>query len=728
LETKIKRTLSLLLSVLIVLTALNISAPVKAEAKSYPGYSKVAASETHTLYMNEENLSIIVEDKATGATMESAISYDDGKNNDTWLGAMKSAVVLTLLYKNVDTDQADLINDKVTKNIKYLDNGFSAEIFWTKYKLGLTLEVTLEGNELKVNIPDESIVEKGETYNIGTISVYPFLGNTYLDSKEGYMYIPDGNGALIYLDNKEGRFPSGYASMVYGQDIGFDESSVETLLWDRYSIINDAEKILSPTFGMAHTDEKIAYLGIIENGAERASVVASPNGACVDYNRIGAKFLERKLYTQPTSNNSTSGSFKLKEADRTHSDLTVRYIFLSGDDANYTGMATAYRNYLFDNGRLSAKDTSYKTRIDFLGTDREEWVVGTSAVTMTTVSDIRDIYSDLETAGVTDLFSLYKGWQKGGIYDLPATKFKTASSIGSAKELASLIKDSSDKGISLYLYTDALRINPDEKNATFNVVKKVNKKKYEEKTYKDVYENFQFLTPARSLELTDKLADSILKKGVSNIAVSGISNNMFSYSYNSVFYSRKDCGSTYEELVNNLDGKANLVLEQPFAYLWDKTEAFVDMPLYDSEYIFEDTFVPFLSIVLKGVVPVYSEYMNFEANKQEFLLKMIETGTYPSFYITKENSSELIYTNSSDIYSSEYSVYRDTIIEYTNELKYISELTEGAYIKSHEMLEGEVTKVTYDNGVTIYLNYSETSQTVDGNTLDSMTYKVIVNE
>ena len=58
------------------------------------------------------------------------------------------------------------------------------------------------------------------------------------------------------------------------------------------------------------------------------------------------------------------------------------------------------------------------------------------------------------------------------------------------------------------------------------------------------------------------------------------------------------------------------------------------------------------SIVLKGVMPMYSEYVNFEANKKEFFLKMVETGTFPSFYITKESSSDLVNTNSSDIYSS----------------------------------------------------------------------------
>ena len=39
------------------------------------------------------------------------------------------------------------------------------------------------------------------------------LGYSYLDEKEGYMLLPDGNGALIYLDDKEGRFNTGYTAV-----------------------------------------------------------------------------------------------------------------------------------------------------------------------------------------------------------------------------------------------------------------------------------------------------------------------------------------------------------------------------------------------------------------------------------------------------------------------------------------------------------------------------------
>lgn len=700
----------------------EVTAPA---AKELNNHNLVAENNNYALYMKEDVLSIIVYDKHTGKYMESSPSYDDGKCNATWKGAMSSAVVLTMISGSIDTQQADLLNGKVNKEIKYTDNGFVAELYWTKYMLGMTLEVSLTEDGIVARVPDESIKEDGSKYYIGTISVYPYMGSTYMEDKEGYMFIPDGNGALIYLDDKDGRFSSGYSSSIYGSDAGFVDSKVVELLWGKYEIINDSNRILAPVYGMAYTDDDIAYLAIIEEGEERAIIEASPNGASIDYNRIYAKIVSRKLYTQPTSNSESTGSFKMIEADRSHSDIQIRFVFLSEDDADYCGMANAYRDYLFENGSLAASEDSFRTRIDFLGTDRESWVVGTKAIVMTTIDDIKGIYDELKTEGVTDVLSVYKGWQNGGLYNLPITKYKADKEIGGTKALSALIKESEESGIKLYLYNDALRINPDENNATFNTIKRVNKTKFEEETYKDVYEKFMYLTPARTDKLTDKFVSDYTENGVYNIALAGISNSIFSYSYSGKFYTRHDCAASYANLISRMDEKINLVLEQPLAYLWKNTEAFLDMPLYTSSYIYEDESVPFLSIVLKGVIPVYSEYVNFEANKQEFFLKLVETGTYPSFYITKEASSDLIYTNSSDIYSSQYSIYRDMIVEYASELRTVNEKVKGSYITGHEIREGGLTVVTYNNGVKIYLNYGEADITADGYTILGMSYKVV---
>jgi len=721
----LKKSICILVTAfLLVLSIPQFSMTARAAGDIPADYSKVAESDSYELYLYEPTLSIILKNKATGALLLSTLSEEDdnGANNKTWTAYMQSGVVLSAIKNANDTYQVDLVSCANTIDYSYEDNGFAARIYWKEYDFGLTVRVTLEGDELVAEVPEDSIVENGTDSYIGTVSLFPMLGYSYLDNQAGYMFIPDGNGALIYLDDKDGRYVSGYSQMIYGADAGFTESTTETLLWGRYQTVNESEKVLAPVFGMAHTDDGLAYLAIVEEGEKRASIEAQPNGVMVDYNRCYARFLLRRTYIQPL-NNSNSGTMTSVEADRTHGNLKVRYILLSGEDAGYSGMAVAYRNYLLDNNLIQRRDNSYKTRVDFLGTDREEFLISTRAVVMTDVDQVREIFGELQSAGVNTLLSIYKGWQKGGMYQIPISKYKADGKIGGTGALTDLIQDSESAGYDVYLYNDALRANPAESNTTFNIVKKVNKRRLEIQTRDYVYDTFNYLLPNRSDYNLDKFVKSYTAKGVDNLAVAGITGNLFSYSYSGSYYDRLFTADAYESSIADISKQTSLILEKPFAYLWNYTEAMIDMPLGTSDFMYEDEEVPFFSIVLKGIVPMYSEYVNFEANKQEFRLQMIESGVYPSFYVTYEDSADLIYTNSADLYSTKYSSYKDTIIEYDADFRQVAALTGDAMIVRHEKLAEGVNKVTYDNGVVFYINYNQDAVTVDGVTIEGLSYK-----
>lgn len=628
-------------------------------------YEKIAESDTYNMYFYEPRLSIILENKKTGALLESTLSdeKDDGTSNASWNGYMKSGVVLTAIIGTTNTYQVDLMNCEHTMNV------------------------------------------------------------TYLDEQDGYMLIPDGNGALIYLDDKEKRYTTGFSQMIYGTDNGFVDASTQSYLWDKYDTVIDANQVIAPVFGMAHKEDQLGYLAIVEEGDKRASIEAHPNGVMVNYNRCFAKFLLRDIFVQPL-NQSNSGSVTTVETDRVHSDLKVRYLLLDGEEADYSGMAVAYRDYLLDQELVTEKDTSYNTRVDFLGTEREEFLMGTKAVPMTTTENIEEMYQELQEAGVDSVLTVYKGWQSGGLYDVPITKYKADRSIGGTSALTNLITSSAEQNYQIYLYNDALRINAATNATTFNAAKKVNKRTLEEEKWAQVYDLFYYQIPNRTTTTLDKFTDSYTKKGVNNLAIAGISDTLFSYSYKGEYYTRFDTASTYENAVSQINDDTNLILEQPFAYLWDETDAFLDMPLGSSDYMYVDEEVPFLSMVLKGILPMYSDYVNFEANKTEFFLQMVESGVYPSFYLTYENSSALIYTNSSDLYSTEYGTYKDTIISYDEALREVAEAVDGAFITDHEKLDNGVTRVTYDNGVKVYVNYSEKNVTVDGYEIEALSYKV----
>lgn len=691
--------------------------------KTIKGHTLIAESDNYQMYFKEESLSVIIRDKNTGAVMESIVEGDvQGNAIAGWQSYLKSGIVLRLL-KGINLTPTIVGVEKAAKEVKLSDDGFYAKLYYDEYGIGYDLHVSLSDHQVIVEIPNESIVEDKDEYKIGEIYVYPFMGYTYLGDRSGYMLVPDGNGALIYIDDKKGRFSSNYSQYVYGKNIGIDEPSALSLFMDRYQSVNEAENIMAPVFGMVHTDSRMGYLGIIDSGDYSAKIEAYPNGAYTDYNWICSKFILRQIYTQPTG--KREGHVITRQQERNEFDIRVRYCFVSGEDADYAGLALKYRDFLLKDNKIVPKEDDYKIRLDFFGIDKENWLIFKRNMTMTTIDNIREIYGDLRKAGVTDIISIYKGWQKDGIHALPIEKYKADGDIGGTEKLTELIKECEEEGIDFYLGQDSLRINPSLKNAAFNVVKQITKRVYEEETYKDVFERFRYITPGRTKDIMERVAKSYQKSGVRNIMLSGITNILFTYTHKGNFYSRVDTANTYEAAIAGLTDKLDFIMEKPFAYLWKYADAIVDMPIGTSNYIFTDEEVPFLSIALKGIMPMYSEYVNFEANKEEFFLKLIETGVCPSFYITYEDPAKLQYTNSSNIYSSKYGIYKEDIVKYYTELKEISELTKGAEITDHRQYANGLTVVSYDNGIKIYLNYNtDKVLEANGHAIEPMSYRV----
>lgn len=702
-------------------TSASLSTRSVDTGKELNGHYLVAANDGYELYLKKENLSIIVKDVVTGSIMESTVLDDDGQSNAAWTGFLQSGVNVEMQVSNT-TQQKKVDLSGAQIDVQLVPGGFTASIDYTQYELGFDLTVLLyDDGSIEATIPESSIYENSETNKIGNIYLFPMLGHTRLGEMDGYMLLPDGNGALIYLDDKEGRYSAAYTQKVYGTDVGITESYVLSLFWGEYETINEAEYILAPVYGMVHEGSNMAYLAVITNGAEGATIEAYPNGAYTAYNWVAAKFLKRTIYNEPTSN---SGGSVVKVTDRLGYDISVRFFFTRNEEANYAGLANRYRDYLLETGDLVPREDSFRLRADFLGTDRENWMFTTKAVSMTTTDDIREIYAELKEEGVTDLFTLYKGWQDGGICNLPVGSYDADSAIGGTRDLTKLMKEAADAGIAFYLYTDALRANPDTTNTTFNVIKKIDTRLYSEDTYKQVYETMHFLTPERTNEVVNNLVTDMAKKDVKNLALTGITNTMFSFRYSGKNYDRFYTAEMQASLLQNISERTNLVLEEPIETYWKYTDAVIDMPVKDSDYIFTDESVPFLSIVFKGVLPMYSDYVNFEANKNEFFLKLVETGIYPSFYLTMEDSTDLYYTNSNDLYSSKYSVYKESIVEYYKVLKQFNELVAGATIDTHTIGGDGTVTVAYSNGAVVTVDYSNDSFTVakDGSTV--MDYKV----
>ena len=63
-------------------------------------------------------------------------------------------------------------------------------------------------------------------------------------------------------------------------------------------------------------------------------------------------------------------------------------------------------------------------------------------------------------------------------------------------------------------------------------------------------------------------------------------------------------------------------------------------------------------------------------------------------------------------------------MEYYKELKALHEKIADSTVTKHEIVHNDIRIVTYSNGVTVYINYGADAVSVDGVTIESMSYEV----
>ena len=122
------------------------------------------------------------------------------------------------------------------------------------------------------------------------------------------------------------------------------------------------------------------------------------------------------------------------------------------------------------------------------------------------------------------------------------------------------------------------------------------------------------------------------------------------------------------------------------------------MPLGDNGYIYTSDAVPFLPIVLAGYVPYYGTALNFSSNPQDDLLRHVEYGIYPSYFLTHEATASMLNTPSTWIYTSSYAQWGEEIRRTYQWMNALLAPVRGQEIVAHQELAEGVFATTYANG------------------------------
>ena len=227
----------------------------------------IARNSAFSLYVNDEVLSVILVENATGRKMRSAVAELSDQDSPLWRNFIRSGVCIEYYPgKRNSTSRADMYLKNPEKTVTRTQDGFAAHIAYKELGIAFDLFVSLTETGMTAEIPQSSIEETGEN-KLASAYIYPFMGYSYLDEKEGYMFIPDGCGALISLENNEGKFQQPYSARIYGSDYGVqDQIAAVQLLEDGSTTLREARPVMAPVYGMVHTDEQIGFLAVVEGG------------------------------------------------------------------------------------------------------------------------------------------------------------------------------------------------------------------------------------------------------------------------------------------------------------------------------------------------------------------------------------------------------------------------------------------------------------------------------
>ncbi len=181
-----------------------------------------------------------------------------------------------------------------------------------------------------------------------------------------------------------------------------------------------------------------------------------------------------------------------------------------------------------------------------------------------------------------------------------------------------------------------------------------------------------------------------------------------------------------EEVILELEALSayHLGLARPSAYALPYIDRYFQMYHQSNMYAYMTDSIPFVSMVLAGHVELFSSHLNYASNLDIMTLKLIEYGMRPSFIITAAEGHELRYTHYEYLFTTEYALWKDQMIETSSKIDHILSAVSGAHMIAHRYVEEGVVEVIYSNGKLVTINYNRTPYTTVNLLVEPMSARV----
>lgn len=718
-----KKFLCLIIAAFILLLSVSVAAaeaPAESKAPEYTRGKKlvsgdmvvVAENDNVALAVNGDKAIFELTNKKSGKVWKSnpELTKEEIDAVKLGLGKVNSQICVSYLTEE-RTDGS--VNGNIAKTTveEYLVNGkctgFVVTYNFDKSVLLMKIPVayTITETGMKAEILFGEIEETG-TSQLCSIELLPMFGAAK-SSDEGYLFIPDGSGALVDFSNIEKCFPD-FQETIYGND-----SSVNLKL----RMLPPSEGVKMPVFGAKVGDD--AYFAIITSGDSVAKLNATASASSYNVASVWPTFYYREFdEIGIMSKDSVSRAVRMLDRNISVENPVVEYNVLSGDDANYSGMARFYRDYLQKKYSLQKVSASSVAPViqTFGKTYSDETFFGipiSKAVAATTLKDVEGFYNTLSEQGVKDMKFVLYGFQNGGYQNKYVSKLSVDGKLGGKKGLRSLVNTVGADNV--FMSYDLLH--------DYNYGGILSDSKYAAALNKVtiVKQNGLISTGAWKGTISWKLISNKALNKFGNKLINSIDTdlgiglsfeNMGSELYNDFdekyFADRSEFRDTYQSIYKAASDKGLKVgTDGCNIYLLESADLITEVPLYSSDKLMFTDHVPFYAMLVHGYADISSKPLNNASDLDKDVALCAQFGIMPTYRITAVDSHSLQDSNLNFLFNSKFSSWEKKIVENNALITSVSEGLGDKFIVSHEYV-GDLSVVEYENGVKIVYNESKT--------------------
>lgn len=658
------------------------------------------------------------------------------------LDSKKNKDEIIAMYPSVTEQALYILKDGTSESNKAKIEGYWAEVNYTQedYELdqlnvagskdnsGAVFNVTmiyrLDGGDLVVEVPYSEVRYKAE-YPITYVTPLPMFGAAGT-ADEGFLFIPEGGGAIINFNNGK-LLQNSYYANTYGWDYAVR----------RKELINETRNSF-PVFGMAKNGG--SFLCFMEGATSYGGVQADISGRYNSYNTVSAKYniIHADQYNVSAK---TAQLVYMFETTVPQDTVIHRYRFL--DTANYADMANAYGDYLREVNpemtQAAASEVS-PVSVEMIGAiDKTVVKFGLpldSVVATTTFAQAQDIISDLTGRGVRNLNVRFAGWANGGITQQVMTKVDILSELGGKKAMTKLIDKAKELNVPLYFdgvncfaydsgvlegfiaFTNAARYTTREQIALlpFDIVM------YQKADWLDT---FYLVTPGYAKDTTDNMLEALDK-----VDAYGVSFRDIGYLL-SADYNPKNTTTREEVKALNIQSMKDaqekgqhVMIRMGNDYAVPYADIITDMDLAGTKYSIIDQMVPFYQIALHGAKDYTGEPINLAGDYWQEFLRCVEYGAGLNFTFMAEDTKVLQDTVHSTYFGANYTDWAEDAAEIIADYQKAMEGLNQQRIVSHEKVNANVSVTGYEDGTKVYVNYGSEEYAEGGVSVPARNYTV----